>query len=164
MTPPTEMTTASQRAHFQRDFFVSLASGPLPFDVTGKTVRPPPAGTNSVSADPVRWTPLTYGSLPPALGKHAVAISRRARTPRGRVASATSAPDSSEEFLPLTAEDHTLTCGSVVSYRWSARLSGEGGLNVAKGPPAGLESTPLRDLHGLVPLQRLGADSGVAGQ
>jgi hypothetical protein len=27
-----------------------------------------------------------------------------------QVASATSAPDSSEEFLPLTAEDHTLSC------------------------------------------------------
>jgi len=39
-----------------------------------------------------------------------------------------------------------------------------GGLNVAKGPPAGLKSAPLRDLHGLVPLQRLGADSGVADQ
>ena len=51
MTPPTEMATASQRADFQRDRLRS------PFDITGKTVRPPPAGQQrfrgSCPLDPV---------------------------------------------------------------------------------------------------------------
>jgi single-strand DNA-binding protein len=52
MTAPTEMPPADQRAHFQQDrlrsFFVSLASGPLPFDVTSKTVRPPRPGPTAL--------------------------------------------------------------------------------------------------------------------
>src|ERR1700758_1463317 len=95
MTTPTGRANASQRTHqrdhhrsFQRahqrdhhrSFLVLLVSGPLPFDVTGKTVRPPPAGTNSASAGPVAGPPITDGSRPSALGKHAVAISGSART------------------------------------------------------------------------------------
>ena len=90
---PTEMAAASQRIHFQMDCLRSS------FDVTGKTVRPPPAGTiafprscpldpsvgtNSVAGvEPDSGAPLRGSSCPRCcyrLGRNVLASARSTAT------------------------------------------------------------------------------------